>query len=615
MATKNFAANLKIGAVMSASVGRVFGAIKTKIKEQEGTLKGLRAAYKQAEKGTGEYAGKLDQLKAKIDSAEKELKKLKAAAKFDIGKSLKGLGSTFMSDFKRLGVVAGAATGAILGTGAAVYHVTRGFVDWADDIGDSAEALGISTQALQTWQFAAATVGVEGGKMTASIAKLSKAIMEGGKSTNAALAKLHINSARLKTLKLDDQLKVVAEAFSRYKGLDKTALSMKLFGKSGYQLTGILSKGAKGFEEFKKTGIETGAVLDDNAAQAAGDAATALDKFGITMTGLRNNIAIQFVPMLGRLADRFSQLVRDNGPKIKEWASKFATLIETRVVPAIGKFIDKLPDLLGKLGEMADKFWSGLTATKDFLGGWDNLAAALLIANFAPTIVSVGKLVSSLWGLGAAAWGATGPIGLAVAAVAALGAAAVYLWTHQEQVGNWLVETFPNAMQTLGEWLIKAGEWLESLGDKLSKFWTDGLAQGDRFRAGFSEWFGSVKRFGTECVDGMRAAFTAFFDWISSKFSEIGDKIAGMWNKAKELGDKLKNFFTFGGGEQAANASFKPLSPTSDMPARATASTQNNNVNIHVTTPAQNGAQFGRELRQEINRKSLFDMDGALVPA
>ena len=393
MAIRNFAANLKIGAALSSSVGRVFGGLKTKIKDQEAVLKKLRAEFKAASKGSGEFAGALDKLQAEIGQAEAKLKKLKAAAKFDIGASMKGIGSAFAGDMKRLGAAAGIAGAAILGTGAAIYSVTRGFVDWADDIGDTAEALEISTQALQTWQFAASTVGVNASAMSGSIAKFQKGLADGGKSVEEGLGALGVNMARLKKLKTEQQLEVIAEAFASYKGtIPKAALAMKLFGRSGYQLAGVLSKGEEGLRQFREEGLKMGAVLDDAAAAKAGEAATALDSFGMTLTGLRNIIAIEFVPSLKRLAERFTKLIRDNGPKIREWAARFGVLIETKVVPALVTFADKLPGIMTKLGEMAGKFWTGLNAVKDFLGGWDNLGAILLAANFAPTILALGGL-------------------------------------------------------------------------------------------------------------------------------------------------------------------------------------------------------------------------------
>lgn len=585
--TKNFAANMKIGAVMGSSVGRVFGGVKNKIKEQEAELKRLRATYKEASKGSGEFAGSLNKLEKEIGDAESKLKRLRAASKISLGDAMGKIGSSFVGDAKRLAVGAGIAVGAIAAVGTAVYATTRGFVDWADDIGDSAEALGMSTQALQTWQFAAATVGVGGAKMTASIARFSKAIMEGGDATDKTLASLSINASRLRKLGLDEQLEVVAEAFENYKGADKAALSMKLFGKSGYQLVGILSKGKKGLDEFRKAGEETGAVLDDEAAAAAGEAASALDMFGITMLGLRNTIAIQFVPTLQRLAERFTTFARENGPQIRKWASKFAALIENEVVPAIGTLIDNLPGIIEGFGEFASKLFDGAKAAANFLGGWDNLGIALVALNFAPTIAAIGSMVASLWTLTGATWAAVWPW---VALAAAIGAV-FYIFNNMDKVGekmNSIWEGFigPENLAKIGKGLL----WIERLPDTIAEA-TD--------RA-----FNAVRDWAVNSGNAIRDAFTAVFDWLLVKFDMIGAN-------AKALGESVKNFFGFGGVTPSSSA---PVTPAESMPDRSTSQNQSNNFNINVNAPGADGRRIADQLRNEFNRKPLFDMDGALAP-
>ena len=591
MASKNFAANLNIGAKLGSSVGRVFSSLKTKIKDHESSLKTLRAAYKQAEKGSGEWAGKLDQLKAKIAATEKEMLRLRAAAKFDIGKSFSKIGSTFMGDAKRLAVGAGIMAGATVALGAAIYHTTKGFVDWIDDIGDTAEALGMSTQALQTWQFAASTVGVGAEKMSASLAKFSKTVMDGGDKTDEALGKLHINAARLRKLKLDDQIKVFAEAMSRYKGADKSALAMKMMGKSGWKLVGILSKGAKAYDEFKKAGIELGAVLDDDGVKAGNDAADSIDKFNMSMVGLRNTIAIQFVPVLQTLVDRFNVFVRTNGKQIKEWAAQFGQVILNQVVPALISFADKLPGIIDQVGQIAEKVWNSTKAVADFVGGWGNLGAILLAANFLPTVVAIGQLTVGLWGLAAATWAATGPIGLIAAGVIAIGAA-IYDVTHDNRIGNWLMDLIPE------KWVLAIGLTLQSVGEKVTQVFTG-------------------------MVDTITGAFSKMFDWIGAKF----DWFVG---KAAELGAAVKDLFSWGaevpqgtprGALRGPPAGYKfpakksSLTTPESMPPANRSTSQINNVNIHVNAPGQDGACIARQVRQEIARRPLFDMDGALVPA
>lgn len=580
--TKNFAANLKIGGVLSSSVGRVFGGLNRKIKEQESTLKGLRAAYKDAAKGTGEYAGKLDELKKKISEAEAEMKQLRAASKFDVGGALKGIGSTFANDAKRLAVGAGILTGAVAGVGAAIYSTTSGFVDWADDIGDSAEALNMSTQALQTWQFAAATVGVGGAKMTATIAKLSKTIMDGGDNTDETLGKLSINAGRLRKLGLDEQLEVVAEAFKNYKGADRAAIAMKLFGRSGYQLAGILAKGKKGLDEFRKAGEETGAVLTDEAAKAAGDAASALDMFGITMTGLRNTIAIQFVPVLQKLTERFTTLVRENGPKIKEWATSFASLIETRVAPALGVFVDKLPGIISDLASFATKAWDITVAVKDFVGGWDKLGIAILALNFAPTIVAIGQLTRGLWLMSGASWAVAGPIGLAALGVGALFLAITAIVDPGGPL-DLLGRVFPETMQKIRDALESAVNFIS---DK---------------------------------IDLVIQKIRELFEWF--------DKLTGLDTAGFFMGGPTSNYdpkkYMLPGAPLGGAA--PSLAPAGKMPSPLASEVmlqdylktggQNNTFNINVTAPGGDGRRIADQIRSEFNRKPLFDSDGALSPA
>jgi hypothetical protein len=593
--TKNFAANLKIGAVMGSSVGRVFGGVNKKIKEQEATLKKLRSAYKDAAKGTGEFTGSLEKMQKEIKDSEQELKRLRGLSKLGLGGVMGKFGSTFKADAKRLAVGAGIATAAISAVGASIYSVTRGFVDWADDIGDSAEALGMSTQALQTWQFAAATVGVGGAKMTASVAKFSKAIMEGGDATDETLGKLTINAKRLRKLSLDEQLEVVAEAFKNYKGADKAAISMKLFGKSGYQLAGILSKGKQGLDDFRKAGADTGAVLTDEAAAAAGEAASVLDMFGITLVGLRNTIAIEFVPALKGMTEQFIRLVRDNGPKIREWATKFGEVLEANVVPALAKMIDRLPALIDNISKFASGFWKALDATQNFLGGWDKLGYALIAISFAPTIAAIGTMVASLWTLTGASWAAVGPW---LALAAAIGGVTYVL--NDLGDGDW--------KKGLSEAFRMIWREIEVAGELIGNFWN---SVKNSFGRNFEVMITAFQDWAENTARVIREAFAAVFDWLGAQFDKLGNKLNEMWNKAKALGESVKNFFGFGSSATPTSA---PITPTESMPDRSTSMNQSNSFNINVNAPGADGRRIADQIRNEFNRKPLFDMDGALAP-
>ena len=606
MPSKNFSANLNIGAKLASSVGRVFGGLNSKIKSQEATLKSLRAAYKEAGKGTGEYAGKLDQLGDHITKAEAKLLRLRKAASFKLGGALGGIGSTFLTDAKRLALGAGIVTGAVAATGGAVFAITKGFVDWADDIGDTAEALGMSTQALQTWQYAAATVGVDSEKTSASIAKFNKTIADGADGTKEIIQKLGINFERLSKSPLDEQLTAVAEGFKRYKGEgNKAAMAATLFGRSGYKLTGILSKGADGLEAFRKSGEKTGAVLDDNAAKAASDAADSFDKFGMTMLGLRNTIAVQFVPALGRLIDKLSDFLRNEGPNIKKWASDFALVIEEKVVPKISEWIEKMPAVIDKIKDLALSISKGIEKLKDFVGGWENLGIALLALNFAPTILGVGNLIVALarlavsaYGTGTAfgiMWGAvTGPVGLVVAALSAL-FLVVYHFVNPGGPLDLLGKMFPDTMKTIDNAVRKTVDWVSDTIDKL-------IAKIEKFFG----WLGKLG--GWKPIDwGFPAGpDPRQYDLPRMQYdSATGTEVPGSSGAPPLNGGPLN-----GVQLPAPNASKQ------DILDYLKPQSSNNTYQINVTTPpGADGAEIGRSIRREFQRKPLYDMDGALLPA
>jgi ABC-type transporter Mla subunit MlaD len=564
MPSKNLSANLNIGAKMASSVGRVFGSVKTKIKDQEKTLKELRAAYKQAEKGSGEFAGKLDELGDHIKKAEGKLLRLQKSAKANLSGSFKGIGSTFASDAKRIATGAGAIIAASAAVAGSVYSVTKSFVDWADDIGDSAEALGMSTQALQTWQFAAATVGVGGEKMAAHIAKFNKTVADGADKTQEIFSELGINFDRLSKAPLDKQLLATAEAFKNYKGEgNKAAMATALFGKSGYKLAGILEKGVGGMSEFRKLGEETGAVLDEEAAKAAGDAATSLDKFGITIIGLRNTIAIEFVPALNRMIEKFTKLVRENGPQIQQWASGFAGVIENKVVPKLGEFIAKLPSLITNLSDMSAKVWDVVNSAKDFVGGWDKLGIALVALSFLPTIAAIASFAGSLWSLGAVIVGAGGPV---IALVALAGALALIL-TNRESIADWFEKQFPDQLASLGNKLIEFQKIVEKFAD-----------------------------------GGLPALIS---DTAKAQMQRGADRVKSA------LGIKVDRGMEFRAGDFPPAPNSSGRTPAIEKPQ----SSNSNIININVTAPGADGTKIARDVRTALNRKPLFDSDGALLPA
>jgi hypothetical protein len=578
MATKNFAANLKIGATMGSSVGRVFGGIKTKIKDQESSLKKLRAAFKDASKGTGEYVGKLDQLQREIAQTEQGLLKLRAASKIDFGKSFKGIGGAFKGDMKRAGVVGGVLSAAGLGI--------------AKDMLDTTAAFEKQLAILKT---------LEGSEEKAKQAFAW--IQDFAQKTPYELSQVTEAFARLKGAGIDpirgDALRILGDS----------AAGM---GKEVMQLVEALADAQMGQNERLMELMITGRKVGDQIEYAYTDKAgkdqvkrvSATNKAQIRSTllaiwnskykGAMDEQSKTWNGMISNMKDawaRFAYDVMQSGPfeGLKAQLGDFLKRLEVwskdgtmkRWAEDTGKWLVKAGT---QIGDIAIGFWKALDATQKFVGGWKNLGLILLAANFAPTILAIGQMAKGMWVLAAATWAALGPIGLLSVAIAAIG---LVLFSIIDQGGPL---------------------------DLLGKMFPETMA---KIRATVRSTFEAIER----AIDGAIAKMNTFidkFEWMRKIRRGIVDFFSFDTVSPAPKYDLPQSFYGVPpkGGPSPLVLPPKEAPPATkeDLLEFLKPQSSNNTFNINVNAPGANGDDIAERIRRTFERKPLFDSDGALVP-
>ena len=609
MATKNFATNLKIGAAMSSSVGRVFGALKTKIKDQEATLKGLRAEYKLAAKGTGEYAGRLDELKGKIDQAERSLKSLRKAANFDIGAGLKGIGSALGKDLKRGAVVGGVLSAGAIGIAKSWLDTTAAF-EKALTVLKTIEGTEAKAQKSFGWiQDFAARTPYELQNVLDSFVKLRA---YGIDPIRGDTLRILGDTASAMGKDVNDAVEAMADAVT---GENER---LKEFGikaaKAGSKIT---------YEYTDRAGKQQRKSVDANNRKMI--QSTLLAIFNSKYKGAMDDQSKTWNGMVSNMKDawaRFGYEVMTSGPfqelkaqlgqtlkQIEIW-SKDGTL--KRWAADTGKF---MVDAGKKIWEVGSAIYRGLKATADFLGGWDRLGIALVALNFAPTIVAVGQLAKGMWALTGATWAAVGPWAALAATVGG-----VY-WVFQDLGdGDWQkgisksIDIIGKEFEVLGRWIGNFfGRNIEALGGIINEA-SNAIGRNiEALMQIIDEFFTGIATKAGEAVNAIKGAFTGVFAWLGAEFDALGNKITGMWDRAKSLGNSIRGFF--GGGDTPKGALKGPaLAPAGALPPVDRSTSQNNNFNIRIDAPGADGRRIADELRGELKRKPLFDYDGALVP-
>jgi hypothetical protein len=181
---------------------------------------------------------------------------------------------------------------------------TRGAVEAVGGLGEAAQQLGVTTDALQEYRYIATQVGVSTEEMDASFGQLTKRLGEaaqGSKGPTDALKLLGISLDDIKGKNAGDVMPLIADGLSKIKDpAAQAAIAVDLFGKAGQKLLPLLSEGSAGIQKMIDAAKEMGLVLTPEEIANA-------DKYGDAMAALDAKVNAQ---MAGKLAKNAEELYR-----------------------------------------------------------------------------------------------------------------------------------------------------------------------------------------------------------------------------------------------------------------------------------------------------------------
>lgn len=275
-----------------------------------------------------------------------------------------------------VGLVGAAGFGALIKQGLAA----------GDSLAKTSDKIGVTTEALAGMRHAAELTGVSTETMDMALQRFTRRASEAAIGTGeaqGALKELGINAEDLVKLPLDKQMEVVADSMS---GLstqsDRVRIAMKLFDSEGVALVNTLGGGSEALREMIAEADHLGLALsrtDTAQIEAANDAFTRAK--GV-ITGLTNQFAVAFAPVLEVIANSFRQGALDSAEfgntgqrvadalvnayakvqgalhgvrmfvtRLQLGFTKLGAYIAEKLVPILGTFINiynKIAPMLGK---------------------------------------------------------------------------------------------------------------------------------------------------------------------------------------------------------------------------------------------------------------------------
>jgi len=310
----------------------------------------------------------------------------------------------------------------VMGLGTAMIApmlgAAKAFSTMGDHVAKMAKRTGLSVEALSEMNFVASQTGTSLEAMETGFRRMQRSIYDAGRGLSTqtdALSDLGLKYKDLAGLAPEEQFKILAEAISRVEDpTRKAALAQALFGRAGTQLLPMFAQGAKGIEALQEEARRLGLTMSAEDAKAAEDFTDALDKLWKVVKMGVFRVGAALAPVLQQLTDTITGVAT----KISAWIDQNRQLIVTVMKVAVAILAGGV--VLAALGTIISGLGSALGALITIVTG---VAGAFnLLAGVIAFLLS--------------------PIGLVIAAVAALGTYLVYATGIGGKALTWLGEKF-----------------------------------------------------------------------------------------------------------------------------------------------------------------------------
>lgn len=194
---------------------------------------------------------------------------------------------------------------AMVAAGGAMALAMKGIIDDADRMSKLSQSLGIPIEELSRLRYAAQLADVDLDKLEKSVRRLSAGMLDAATSGTGPAAdafqmlSIAVRDAEGNIRPATSVIEDLADRFARMpNGVEKTALSMKIFGKSGADMIPLLNEGSAGLREMYAEAEELGIVLDRETGLAAERFNDNLTRLGKVKDGIVTKITAGMLPAL-----------------------------------------------------------------------------------------------------------------------------------------------------------------------------------------------------------------------------------------------------------------------------------------------------------------------------
>lgn len=242
--------------------------------------------------------------------------------------------------------------------GGSIAALVRNFADAGDQLNKLSQKTGVAVESLSELQYAARLSDVSTEQLGDGFRKLAVNMTEAARGTGEAkdaFKALGISQRELQSLSPDAAFRRIADAFANIEdGAGKSALAVKIFGRSGTELIPLLNSGAAGLSKMGEEARRFGLVISAETAQAAEAFNDNITRLQASVQGLGFALANEVLPSLDdflkellegtRIFGSFGSALLNIGLRIDPFKDLNENLRETRAnIVEIQAKLDGIP--------------------------------------------------------------------------------------------------------------------------------------------------------------------------------------------------------------------------------------------------------------------------------
>ena len=470
------------------------------IQQTKDRLKQLKDAQKGVAQGSAEWDAlqrEIIDTETKLKGLEKEYRQFGSVGAQQIaaaGKAMQDFGAKCQdaaNKMKPISAAAGAIAAGMVGLGVKSVRA-------ADDLNTLSKQSGISTDTLQKMQYAADLIDVPFENISGAVTKMKKSMAGSGKPFEELGVSVTDAEGNMRDAEsvFFDTIQALSEIPNE---VERDQKAYEIFGKSADELAGIVDDGGKALKAYGKEAEDLGLILSGETLDAMNETNDALDKSKAQLKAAVMQLGGTIASGLAPVVENLSKLVE----RFIGWLQKL-TPEQTNIIMTIALVVAAIAPLIKVVSVLG-----GL------IGG---------ILRLAPAIVSAFTFLLS-------------PIGLVIAAIAALIAIGVALYTHWDEVKAWAIQTWENIKLAVTTAIDKARakieEWIISTGEKMTEFVNTVRTKIEEFATQIGDWIdtnlvqpalNAIKEFvnvGRMVVDNIKTGISNAWGALTSWFNGI----------------------------------------------------------------------------------------------